>query len=149
MPPRHPLLVLTALRRYLAELPPGRAVLWCYAIWYAVNVANHFDPAPRIWITALAISVIVGMALLLSTSRTGRGRTHLDGWSVFRLFLMPFCVSSYSATVKDAGYILIFPPNWKENIIAGAGIVAFLALLWIVKALNARIAPLPLAKPAR
>ena len=34
-----------------------------------------------------------------------------DRWQIFRLFLMPFCVSSFAALVKDAGFLLVFPPE--------------------------------------
>ena len=37
--------------RYLANLPPGKMVLWCYLIWYCVTVAFHFDPSPQIWLS--------------------------------------------------------------------------------------------------
>src|SRR5262245_32176240 len=35
------------LLNYLARLTPGRIILWCYAIWYAVSVVHHFDARPR------------------------------------------------------------------------------------------------------
>lgn len=30
---------------------------------------------------------------------------------------MTFCVSSFATLVKDAGYVLVFPPSWRENMI--------------------------------
>ena len=128
--------LVTPLRRYLSDLSPGRTILWCYAIWYVVNVWNHFDPKPQLWLTSIGLSAIIGLALLLSTASTNSVKTKLDRWVVFRLFLMPFCVSSFAALVKDAGYILIFPPNLRENLVGAACILAFLALVWIVKALR-------------
>jgi hypothetical protein len=118
---------------YLANLTPGRTVLWCYAIWYAVNVWNHFDPRPRLWLTSLGLAGIIGFALLLSTTSSSRGITTLDRWQIFRLFLMPFCVSSFAALVKDAGYILVFPPTLKENALGLAFILAFLAIVWSLR----------------
>ena len=35
-------------------------------------------------------------------------------WQTFRLFLMPFCVSSFSALIKGQGYILILPSRPLE-----------------------------------
>jgi hypothetical protein len=128
--------VLTALRRYLAELSPGRTVLWCYAIWYAVNVWNHFDPKPRLWLTSLGLSAIIGLALLLSTASANKNSAPRDRWVVFRLFLMPFCVSSFAALVKDAGYVLIFPPSPRENLVGVGFIALFLAMVWIVKTVS-------------
>lgn len=114
--------------RYLANLSTGRLVLWCYAIWYVVNVASHFDPRPRLWMTSLGLSVIIGFALLLSTRASSKGTTQLDGWQIFRLFLMPFCVSSFAALVKDAGYVLVFPPSARLNAL-GLAAIAFFVLL--------------------
>ena len=128
----HPWRVLTALRRYLANLSPGKTVLWCYAIWYGVNVWHHFDPKLRLWLTSVGLSAIIGFALLLSTA-SATNRKPQDPWVVFRLFLMPFCVSSFAALVKDAGYVLIFPPTLKENLIGLLCIVVFLAFVWIVR----------------
>ena len=114
---------MTTPFRYLATLTTGRIVLWCYAIWYGVNVAHHFDASPRLWLTSLGLSAIIGAALLLSTQASSRGTTRLDRWQIFRLFLMPFCVSSFAALVKDAGFILIFPPSLRENV-QGLGVIA-------------------------
>ena len=118
---------------YLANLTTGRIILWCYAIWYVVNVTAHFDPHPRLWITSLGLSLIIGTALLISTRSSSRGRTELDRWQIFRLYLMPWCVSSFSALVKDEGYILIFPPTLRENVIAVGLIIAFITLVRVLK----------------
>ena len=109
--------------RYFSRLSTGRIVLWCYAIWYVTNVINHFDPRPRLWLTSAGLSAIIGIALVLSTRASGSGTIQLDRWQIFRLFLMPFCVSSFAALVKDAGYILVFPPILHENLV-GLGLIA-------------------------
>lgn len=121
------------LLRYLATLTTGRIILWCYAIWYVVNVLNHFDTRPRLWITSVGLSAIIGYALLLSTRSASKGTTQLDRWQIFRLFLMPFCVSSFAALVKDAGYVLIFPPTLRENLVGAASVTAFVALVSALK----------------
>ena len=121
------------MQRYLATLSTGRLILWCYAIWYGVNVFNHFDPRPMLWLTSLGLSAIIGLALVISTRSSSRGRTELDRWQVFRLFLMPFCVSSFAALVKDAGYFLIFPPTVKENLVGFTFMGGFVLLVFIVK----------------
>ena len=74
--------------RYLAALNTTRLILWCYFIWYVVVVTRRFDPSPRLWITSLGLSGIIGVALLLST-RTAATQGKTDRWVVFRLFLMP------------------------------------------------------------
>jgi len=118
---------------YFATLTKGRVVLWCYAIWYVANVARHFDPRPRLWLTSIGLSGIIGAALWISASASSHGTTRLDRWQVFRLFLMPFCVSSFAALVKDAGYILIFPPSLRENLIGFGAIAAFLAAITLLR----------------
>jgi hypothetical protein len=50
----------------------------------------------------------------------------LDFWQTFRLFVMPFCVSSFSALVKGKGFILIFSPKPMEIAVA-AGLCAILS----------------------
>ena len=53
------------LLRYFAGLTVGRVVLWCYAVWYVVSITLRFDPRPRIWITSLGLSGIIGIAIVL------------------------------------------------------------------------------------
>jgi hypothetical protein len=53
-------------RRYLVALPPGKAVLWCYLLWYLSTAVHHFDPSPGLWLNALGLSVLIGIALTLS-----------------------------------------------------------------------------------
>ncbi|MBP7950758.1 MAG: hypothetical protein KA004_13990 [Verrucomicrobiales bacterium] len=118
---------------YLSKLSTSRTILWCYLIWWAVNVANHFDATPRIWLTSLGLSGIIGLALVLSMRTSSAKAVRLDPWVVFRLFLMPFCVSSFSALVKEAGYLLVFPPSWRENAQGAALIVLFLIVVRVVK----------------
>lgn len=118
---------MQTLLRYLAGLTTGRLVLWCYAIWYLVNVLHHFDARPRLWLTSLGLSAIIGTALLISTRSSSHGVTRLDRWQIFRLYLMPFCVSSFAALVKDAGYVLVFPPSLSENLIGLILMAAFVA----------------------
>ena len=127
------ILTMSRLLRYLTNLTTGRIILWCYAIWYVVNVWNHFDSRPRLWITSLGLSGIIGAALLISTRSSSTGTTKLDGWQIFRLFLMPWCVSSFSALVKDAGFILIFPPTLNENLQAMGLVLAFVIFVQVLK----------------
>ena len=119
--------------RYFAKLNFSRKVLWCYLLWWLHTATHHFDPSPRLWINSLGISGIIGTALLLSTRNSSTGVTRLDGWQVFRLYLMPFCVSSFAALVKSAGFTLIFPPSLSENLSALAVIAFFLTTTWILE----------------
>jgi len=106
------------LRRYLATLSTGRLILWCYFIWYAVVLRRYFDPSPYLWLTSLGLSLIIGVALYLSTAGSGTTKVKLDRWQIFRLFLMPFCVSSFAALVKGKNFVLIFSPKPREILLA-------------------------------
>jgi hypothetical protein len=120
------------LLRYLRQLDTARIILWCYAIWYAVVLVRYFDPNPMLWLTSVGLSGIIGCALLLST-RAAIGTTRLNGWGVFRLFLMPFCVSSFSALVKGHGFILIFSPHLNESLFALGLIAVFVAFVNLLR----------------
>jgi hypothetical protein len=98
--------------KYLSELSLGKIVLWCYFIWYLVTVVAHFDPSPGLWLSSLGISAIIGLALHLSIQNDPPVLS--NRWQTFRLFLMPFCVSSFSALIKGQGYILVLPARLQE-----------------------------------
>jgi len=108
------------LIRYLSNLSNGRLILWCYFIWYCVVLVRYFDSSLRLWLTSLGLSLIIGFALFISTTAASANKVKLDFWQTFRLFLMPFCVSSFSALVKGKGFILIFSPKLMEIGIAVA-----------------------------
>jgi hypothetical protein len=95
--------------QYFARLSGGKVTLWCYLIWYLSTVARYFDPSPAIWVNSAGISLVVGVALLLSVE--GKGPRAANPWQTFRLFFMPFAVSSFSALIKGHGFFLVFPPS--------------------------------------
>jgi hypothetical protein len=110
---------------YLAGLSAGRFALWCYFIWWGVTLVRYFDPSVRLWATSLGLSAIIGAALYINATASGRTRVRLEAWPTFRLFLIPFCVSSFAALVKGKGFILVFSPKWEETAVA-AGLCAAL-----------------------
>ena len=116
------------LLAYFASLSPGKTVLWCYLLWYLVNAAALFDPAPSIWLNSAGISLLIGIALRLSVA-SGPGA---DRWQTVRLFLMPFCVSSFATLIKGRGYVLVVPTDPRIlalSLSACVGFVAACALL--------------------
>ena len=129
------------LKRYISNLSTGRTILWCYLIWYAVMFVRYFDPSPRLWLTSLGISIIVGVALVISTTSSAQGARRQDRWQVFRLFLMPFCVSSFSALVKGQGFVLIFSPKLIENLIALGVCLSFCGWVCLIKHLRTEPRP--------
>ncbi len=118
---------------YLRQLNTGRLILWCYLIWYLMVLIRYFDPRPSLWLTSLGLSGIIGYALYLSTAASGKQKLTLDRWQLFRLFLMPFCVSSFAALVKNEGFILIFSPKAGENM---AAVILCFLLVGTVKLLQ-------------
>ena len=128
--------------RYFAGLTPGRYVLWCYFLWWATVLVRYFDPNPRIWLTSLGLSVIIGIALYINTTASGSARVRLQPWPTFRLFLTPFCVSSFAALVKDRGFFLIFSPRWEE-MAASAGACGLLGAVVLLAKRLAAPSPAP------
>ena len=124
---------------YLAKLETGKLVLWCYLIWYLVTLVFYFDPSPAIWINSIGISVIIGIALLLSVG--GKGAKRPDRWQLFRLFLTTFCVSSFSSSIKGHGFIFIIPPRPAEQMTALVACAIFVLFVAVLKRVQSNAAP--------
>jgi hypothetical protein len=107
---RNVILPMSRAFHYWAQLSNGKLVLWCYLLWYVSTVAHHFDPHPRIWMNSVGISALIGTALILSVGPAVMN----DRWQVFRLFAMPFCVSSFSSLIKGQGFWLVVSPEPRE-----------------------------------
>lgn len=118
---------------YLRALTAPRLVLWCYLIWWLYTVVCTFDSSPRLWLTSLGISGIIGAGLYLSTARSGSTPVALGRWQVFRLFLMPFCVSSFAALIRSRGFILVFHPTLAANALGLGLCLTFVSLVWVLK----------------
>jgi hypothetical protein len=116
--------------KYFANLSTGRIVLWCYLLWYLFFATRYFEASSGLWLTSLGISGIIGIALVISTVGSGASPRF---WPMFRLFLMPFCVSSFSALVKGRGFFLVFSPHTAENVIALALCAGFCLFVAAVK----------------
>lgn len=119
---------------YFSRLKSGKLILWCYLIWYLVTLYNYFDASASIWLNSLGISAVIGFALLLSVDGTNLKSS--DHWQTFRLFLMPFCVSSFSSLIKGHGFILIAPPSLYEFLVSVLSCVAFVVFIFALKCLN-------------
>ena len=135
------------LLRYLSNLSTGRLILWCYFVWYSVILVRYFDGSPTLWLTSLGISAIIGVALVISTISSTKGPRPVDGWQRFRLFLMPFCVSSFSALVKGHGFILIFSPKLTENLLALGFCVVLCGVVGLIKRAKADTGIQPRTRP--
>jgi len=130
--PRRP----PALLSYLAGLTAGRILLWCYFTWYLVVLVRYFDPDPRLWLTSAGMSAIIGVALYVSTTASAGVSGRLGFWPTVRLFMMPFCVSSFAALVKGRGFYLVFSPR-AGDLAWGVGLCgAVLLLVLLAKSLR-------------
>lgn len=122
------------LTRYFYQLKLDKAILWCYLIWYFVIVGFYFDPSPKIWINAIGISAVIGTGLILSVSSQKIG--FKDPWQTLRLYLMPFCVSSFSALIKGQGFIVVISPQIQENMVAVFFCAIFVLVVVLIKSIN-------------
>jgi branched-subunit amino acid ABC-type transport system permease component len=124
--------------RYFANLTNGKIVLWCFLIWYLATAIHYFDPTPGIWLNALGISAIIGVALYLSVLEPAKPRP--DRWTVMRLFLMPFCVSSFSQLIKGKGFVLVFAPSLHENAVTLVACAVFVGVVMLLRRVAVRSA---------
>jgi len=122
--------MINTMLTYFKNLGYQKIILWCYLIWYLIIIVIYFEPSIKLWASSIGISCIIGLALLLSTSHKG---VKQDIWIKIRLFLFPFCVSSYSATIKDYDFILLFPSNAFHLMIGLVLCLAFLVFIGVVK----------------
>jgi hypothetical protein len=129
---------MQGLLQYLYQIKLDKAALWCYLIWYLVVVYFYFDPSPKVWINSIGISAVIGTGLLLSVSSGETGKS--DRWQTVRLYLMPFCVSSFSALIKGRGFIVFISPKIKETLVAVSCCVLFMSVILVVKFIKNKIA---------
>jgi len=111
--------------------PPVRVLAWTQARRRLRSGAN-----PALWFSSLGISAIVGAALYVSTARAGHTRVRLERWQLARFFLMPFCVSSFAALIKGHGFILVFHPSWRDNVLAASACTLFVVTTTTVRRLH-------------
>ncbi|MCX5933740.1 MAG: hypothetical protein NTU99_02965, partial [Pseudanabaena sp. LacPavin_0818_WC45_MAG_42_6] len=130
--------IMKWLMKYFRDIKLNKLILWCYLIWYLVIIIFYFDPTPKIWINAIGISVVIGTALVLSVSASD---SKVDYWQTFRLYLMPFCVSSFSSLIKDQGFIVIISPKPQETILAILSCGIFLSIVAVIKFAHREISP--------
>lgn len=121
------------LTKYFSQIKLDKVILWCYLIWYFVIVYFYFDPALKIWIDSIGISAVIGTGLILSVSQKNGRKNH---WQTFRLYLMPFCVSSFSALIKGQGFIIVIPPKIEETTVAIFCCAIFVLIIVLIKLIN-------------
>jgi len=122
--------------RYLAHLDSRRALLWSGFIWYAVLMGRHATLMPGPLVNAAGIALVVGLMLTANAIPAGGTWRQLNRWSLLRFFLIPFCVASFSAAMRDAGLIVIFLRNPADNVFAAAAVAGFMLLCAVARRLS-------------
>lgn len=118
------------MRCYLANLETPKIILWCYLCWYVAITAQYFDLSMDLWLSSIGIAVLIGFALNIAAAQKGQAR---DRWVIVRLYIFPFCVSSYSALIKGQGFFLLFPTQPKPLLIGSGACIGFLLLVMLAK----------------
>ena len=122
--------MITMLLIYFKNITIQKIILWCYFIWYLTIMGLYFEASLKLWVSSIGIALIIGFALILSTNQQG---VKQDVWVKIRLFLFPFCVASYAATIKDYDFILLFPCNIFHLSISILNCLLFLLPIWCIK----------------
>jgi len=113
---------------YLARLDNRRLLLWSAFFWYVAIMARHASASPALWLNSAGIAAVISVILAANAIPAGRNWRDLGIWPLARFFLIPFCVSSFSAVMNKAGLVLIFPRNLADNLVATGTVAGFLVL---------------------
>eukprot|EP01094_Clydonella_sp_ATCC50884_P003296 TRINITY_DN12551_c0_g1_i1.p1 TRINITY_DN12551_c0_g1~~TRINITY_DN12551_c0_g1_i1.p1 ORF type:complete len:185 (+),score=53.10 TRINITY_DN12551_c0_g1_i1:292-846(+) len=125
----------------LAAVPWAKAILVCYLIWWLVVISTNFPLVSSVWVDAAIIGVVVGFALNLNAYEGGHGmgallrHLYANKWMIFRFFLIPFLVASYSGAiaVERDRFQFLWP---KDPFVSLAGVSLSAALLGSLAALK-------------
>jgi len=113
---------------YLAGLDSARMFLWSGLIWYLTMSLRHPPVSAVTWLQSAGIAFVVGAILLANTSESGGAPRPRKFWPTARLFIIPFCVSSFSMTMHASGLVLIFSREMRDNLWGLAAVSSFLLL---------------------
>lgn len=124
-------------------------ILLLYLAWYLWIVMNFTlpaDTAPVKWGTSILLSVFVGTALNINAYIPPlEEHITLRRWAIFRFYIIPFCVSSYSNVSFYYNFIALFPVHDYVTgvigigLVVGLGIILVLIRLYIKTFLEARL----------
>lgn len=112
-------------------------------IWFLVMMVFHASV-----LDAAAVIQAIGLSALVGTLLTGNamGNGPLRRRQVARFYLIPFCVSSFTAATAPAGFLVIFSPFLLENALAVSAVATLLFRLdrlppfWFLLAVLAQFA---------
>lgn len=119
-------------------------LIFTYFIWYLWIISNFPLPTEvsiKIWPNAICMSIFVGTVLNANAYIPPlKQHFYLRKWSVFRFYVIPLCVSSYSSIAQHHSFVLLFPASeYKIGLIGmgiALGVFIFLNLLRIFSSYN-------------
>mmetsp|Transcript_22031 Transcript_22031/g.32836 ORF Transcript_22031/g.32836 Transcript_22031/m.32836 type:complete len:182 (-) Transcript_22031:204-749(-) len=97
--------------------------VWWLTIWYLYILSFYGSADPKMWGSAVGIAIIIGCTLFSNMYYAPFDKfMEKNDWVVIRVFIIPFCVSSYSQVIqkKEDEFAFIFP---RDAGIALGGIV--------------------------
>jgi len=94
----------------------------------------------RDWANAFAMSGLVGTLLTINAIPPGHRLRDLTTRQIWRFYLIPFCVSSFSTAAKATGFIFIFAPDLAVNLHATI-LAAAWTFIFLLRRSHARIQP--------
>lgn len=111
-------------------------ILLLYLAWYlwiVINFTLPADTAPVKWGTSILLSVFVGTALNINAYIPPfEEHISLRRWAIFRFYIIPFCVSSYSNVSFYYNFIALFPVHDYVTGVIGIGFVVGLGIILVV-----------------
>lgn len=113
---------------------------WCFIVGSFPLPASS---ATRVWGNAALTSALVG-TVLNANAYVAPFREHLQlrTWAIARFYMIPFCVSSYSALANAFDFVALFPAQDPATGGTGLGLAFGLALV-MVASHAATASPLP------
>mmetsp|Transcript_27707 Transcript_27707/g.51666 ORF Transcript_27707/g.51666 Transcript_27707/m.51666 type:complete len:126 (+) Transcript_27707:998-1375(+) len=102
---------------------PPLIPMWFLLFWYIYIMGFYGANEGGVWGTAIGIMFIVGFMLTGNMYHAPFEKYWREKkWATFRVFIIPFCVSSYSASVslQSDKFAFIFP---KDAAITIGGLV--------------------------
>ena len=120
-------------RVLLENLTPRIIMLLLYFAWYLWIVINFRLPQDISyvkWGTSILLSIFVGTALNVNAYVPPfEEHLALRRWAIFRFYLIPFCVSSYSNVSFYYNFVALFPVHDYVTGVIGIAVVILLGLI--------------------
>lgn len=101
-------------------------LIFTYFVWYVWIISNFPLPpevSNSVWPNAMCMSLFVGTVLNANAYIPPlKQHFYLRKWSIFRFYVIPLCVSSYSSIAQHHSFTLLFPVQDYKTGLIGIGI---------------------------